>query len=834
MTETSSSKKIDIVVAHYDEDLSWLDQIDKTYVGEIFIYNKKDNTQYRTLPNIGQDPHTFLTHIVENYNNLPDGLVFLQGNPFSNGNNTILPNNVNDINFFLEELQTRKNTSNYKRERQDFGLYDGKIQYWNNKKLIDTNTNFYEWYKEVFGDEVGINFIYWGQQFGVSKELIESRDLIFYQHLIKYFGQDDGVNEMCHYIERSWCQIFKIKPNYKLALIQVWLGPIPEYFKYHFETIKNLDYIDFLFFTDQEVKEESDNFKKIYIDKNKIEQLIQNKTGQSFSIINNKKVCDLKASFGHLFEDYLSNYSTYGVYDIDTLFGNIDKFVSEHLFNYDFISFGTENVFNRLSGPLLIFKNTEKVKKSYLCDYFFEMMKDPNIVCFEENYFFENIVKQDFSYKILKNVCNFIEKEGCFANYYTEWDDGILTMNGNEIMLFHFYHKNMVDFKMTNNKIISNFRKEYLEDFYWVTYFSENYQTLVENLLDSLRKYSNRKLIAYTINYNVSQEFLDKWGGDQFIFIRYDIEEGHKDERGRDFNILSLKPKICLNTLKKYKDCKFVYLDTDVYATVNIDNVRYYFESLEDYPLFNSHIHDSIMVSNERTGWEWKNPMDLLLQELNIENNPVLPRKKANFFIFNKNSEWFIQEQVEIFEKLYNEDKLSVLFLHDEDIVNALIYKYQKQNSLPLLDMEEHYDLNFENLNNYSYHKSYISAYVNLPKSTNDFLIFHGYKKQEDYNKIRENYGSTVLSITDFIIEYKNNTLLFIKNNFLNNKHIKNIVNFNVINEDDDIIFSLKGQEIYNYMVFYISDCYINNKVIKVSIEEDETKRIIYNNTIKI
>jgi hypothetical protein len=49
----------------------------------------------------------------------------------------------------------------------------------------------------------------------------------------------------------------------KIALIQVWLGPIPEYFKYHFETIKNLDYIDFLFFTDQEIEQKSDNFKKI-------------------------------------------------------------------------------------------------------------------------------------------------------------------------------------------------------------------------------------------------------------------------------------------------------------------------------------------------------------------------------------------------------------------------------------------------------------------------------------------------------------------------------------------------------------------------------------------
>ena len=627
-----------------------------------------------------------------------------------------------------------------------------------------------------------------------------------------------------------------IRNQKKIALIQVWLGPIPEYFKYHFETIKNLDYIDFLFFTDQEIEQKSDNFKKIKLSVEDLQNLISDKLNLNLKFDDQYlyKVNDLKASYFFLFEDYIKEYSHVGFYDIDTLFGDIYKFIEPFLDEFDVISHGSTHIFKRTSGPFSIFKNKPDLIRAFDCELFYDCLSQKEVCAFEEDTFYENVLKNNFKCKIIENVCNFIEKEGYFINYYTEWNDGILTMNGNEIMLFHFYHKNTVDFKMMNNKIISNFRKEYLEDFYWVTYFSENYQTLVENLLDSLRKYSNRKLIAYTINYDVSQEFLDKWGGDQFIFIRYDIEEGHKDESGRDFNILSLKPKICLESLKNYKGCKFVYLDTDVYATVNIDNVRYYFESLEDYPLFNSHIHDSIMVSNERTGWEWKNPMDLLLQELNIENNPVLPRKKANFFIFDKNSEWFIQEQVEIFERLSNEDKLSVLFLHDEDIANALIYKYQKQNSLPLLDMEEYYDLNFENLNNYSYHKSYISAYVNLPKSTNDFLIFHGYKKQEDYNKIRENYGSTVLSITDFIIEYKNNTLLFIRNNFLNNKHIENKVNFNVLNEDDNIIFSLKGQEIYNYMVFYISDFYIKHKVIKVSIEEDETKRIIYNNTINI
>ena len=832
--ETSNKKKIDIVVAHYDEDLSWLDQVDKTYVGEIFIYNKKGDTQYRTLPNIGQDPHTFLTHIIENYNNLPDGIVFLQGDPFTNGNNTVLPNNVGDINFFLEELQTRKNTTNYKRERQDFGLYDGKIQYWNNRELIDSGTNFYDWFYDVFGDEVGTNFIYWGQQFGVSKELIESKDLIFYQDLIKYFGQEEGLNEISHYIERSWCQIFKIKPDCKLAMIQVWIGPIPEYFKYHFETIKNLDYIDFLFFTDQEIEEKSDNFKKIYIDKDKIEQLIEVKTGQSVPILNNKKVCDLKATFGHLFEDYLWDYSHYGVYDIDTLFGDVNKFISKDLFNYDFVSFGTKSYVNRLSGPFIIFKNSEKVKKSYLCDYFFEMMKVPEVTCFEENYFFEKIVKSNFSYQILYDVCNFIEKEGSYSEFKSIWDQGILKINNEEKMLNHFYYKNHVKLQFEEKKVITNFEKTLLEDFYWVTCFSENYQNIADNLLESINRYSNRKILIFTINYEIDDEFRSKYNSEQFIFRTLNIEEGQKDYRGRDFNILSLKPVICLESIRLFQNQKFIYIDSDIYLTRNADNLKKYTYDIDNYPIYNSHIHDTIFISNIREDENWTDVLGLLLEKLNIDVERLYPRRKGNLFIYDNKSTWFFEEQINIFRTLIDNRERGILELHDEDSANAILTKHQLIKKLPLVDIEENYSIDDNFFEKYSYHMSSISPNVVLPENKNEVYVFHGFKSGDDYDKIRDNYCKSVLKEDDILIEYLNNTLCFKKNNFLWDKNIESIVNFVVKDNNDIEIFTLGEQNIFNYSLFYISDFFLESGIYKLEVIENIRKNIIYQTYFEI
>ena len=74
---------VECVIARYNEDLSWLKELKNK---KITIYNKgKDDISYDSikLPNIGRESHTYLTHIIQNYNNLADITIFTQGNPFT-------------------------------------------------------------------------------------------------------------------------------------------------------------------------------------------------------------------------------------------------------------------------------------------------------------------------------------------------------------------------------------------------------------------------------------------------------------------------------------------------------------------------------------------------------------------------------------------------------------------------------------------------------------------------------------------------------------------------------------------------------------------------------
>lgn len=71
---------MDIVVARYNEDLDWLkDFTDHS----LYVYDKGGNAnQYAyPLPNIGREAHTYIYHILQKYDRLPDRTIFLQGDP---------------------------------------------------------------------------------------------------------------------------------------------------------------------------------------------------------------------------------------------------------------------------------------------------------------------------------------------------------------------------------------------------------------------------------------------------------------------------------------------------------------------------------------------------------------------------------------------------------------------------------------------------------------------------------------------------------------------------------------------------------------------------------
>lgn len=616
-----------------------------------------------------------------------------------------------------------------------------------------------------------------------------------------------------------------------IILIQVWIGKIPDYFWYHYETTKNIFGFDFILFTDQDIKLDAPNYKVVKITKEILESKLSDKLNEIVQIKNNKKICDLKASFGDLFEEYINGYKYFGCYDIDTFFGEIYKNISIYVDEYDFITIGDENFHNRLSGPFLIIKNTQELRDLYKKGDYIKCMSNNEVECYEEHILSDMALK-DYKVKIV-NSTNCETNNGGKNTYDVCWSGGRLIVNNQEKLLYHFIRKNHTTFQKVGNQIFGRYDKKFVHDFYWVFGFTENYSETIPFLMDSINKYSNRKCVIYSINfdYKIPNKFLTS---EQFILKRIDIESGKKDYMGRDENIISCKPRLMLDVLDFLPQKKFIFIDSDVYLTTTSDDISEYFKDLENYPLINQHTHDRLYLCNIIPNEKWTSTVDILAQAANVEIS-VYPRRKTNVMLFDEESKWFFKEQLEMYEEL-KDTKPGIFTLHDEDSANVLLSKYGLRKSLHLCDIEESSNIDMGKFTdtNHPFHMTGLSDFLVLPKHENDVVCFHGLKNDWQYKNIENDYCNSVIDCEEILVYYSNNSVFFEKNSFLTNKKIDENVDFLIKNMNGNVVEQLTNQNLFQYWVFYLSDLKLVEKYYIIEIVKTNSRVKIYNNLLII
>jgi hypothetical protein len=193
-----------IVVARYNEDINYL-----SYFSSLCIIYNKGTTRIPdifkniiNLPNIGRETHTYLYHIINNYNFLSNNTLFIQGK-------------IDDHKTFnIERYMKNKNITGLKKTIS-VEILKKKINH--DKKYLD-NLNISSMTAFQFINKIlNINInnkniknipIIWGANFCVSKELILSKPIEYYKNLIKYVEYNINPEEG-HFFERSWYILFK-------------------------------------------------------------------------------------------------------------------------------------------------------------------------------------------------------------------------------------------------------------------------------------------------------------------------------------------------------------------------------------------------------------------------------------------------------------------------------------------------------------------------------------------------------------------------------------------------------------------------------------------------
>ena len=207
---------LDIVVAHYNEDLSWLKEEQDSCV----VYSKggaKNAPAFppRVLPNIGREGHSYLTHIVEQYDSLADVTLFLQGRIDDH-----IPLNIQEIKARALETQTGQVTTFPFRELELFDHWDGipwedypSWKKWTSMVSLKAPKTPAQYWQIFFpGREVPASVAFQpGALFAVRRETIQQHPKELYRLMLQEFFLGDMANinpETGHLMERFWLPIW--------------------------------------------------------------------------------------------------------------------------------------------------------------------------------------------------------------------------------------------------------------------------------------------------------------------------------------------------------------------------------------------------------------------------------------------------------------------------------------------------------------------------------------------------------------------------------------------------------------------------------------------------
>lgn len=228
----NKKKSVEIVISRYSEDLEWLKtEPFNSYSCSITIYNKGNNEDFYKpentkeiikLPNVGRCDHTYLYHIIKNYDKLEDIVVFLPGS-------TEMEKKQKKATILLGEIEKHNSAVFVDIQRHEDVKTDNyffELKEWKASNTINSKINpeaeltpapirpFGKWFDARFGDTKVQAITHLGI-FSVAKEDILQHPKSYYENLIKDFDNSSNP-EVGHYFERAWAAVFHPMNNTKI------------------------------------------------------------------------------------------------------------------------------------------------------------------------------------------------------------------------------------------------------------------------------------------------------------------------------------------------------------------------------------------------------------------------------------------------------------------------------------------------------------------------------------------------------------------------------------------------------------------------------------------
>ena len=222
-----TTKSVDLIVSRYNEKLLWLDTYKENGLRYIQIYNKStkpiecpkienSTTQCKvhTIPNVGVCDHTYLYHIVHNYDTLADVTIFTPGSGDNDYKKDILDFTIKKaletkntvMNVYTFDVGVGEAMYKFTMPKYSLGMknnFNGDVR--EDPQELATVRPFGEWYSKNIPGEQTKHGSFFGIM-AISKEHIHRRTKSFYEGLLQQVNTHK-FHEASHFMERSWSGI---------------------------------------------------------------------------------------------------------------------------------------------------------------------------------------------------------------------------------------------------------------------------------------------------------------------------------------------------------------------------------------------------------------------------------------------------------------------------------------------------------------------------------------------------------------------------------------------------------------------------------------------------
>jgi hypothetical protein len=236
--DTPSKFTCDMVIARYKEQLPWLPKYNSYTFRNIYLYNKNeaDNTKSaselgctlngkecvkQNLKNEGRCDHTYLYHIINNYDNLADVTIFTKGS-------SDMHRERKKLEFTIKKVfETRNTVMSIEESPTALHVHAGTFKlnsYTSSHPSNKTGEDIYnikmkpaeirpfgKWYQKHF-PQLNIYKAVYAGVFAVSRNHIHQHPKSYYQQFIKEL-EGHSNPEVGHYFERAWVAIFHPIPD---------------------------------------------------------------------------------------------------------------------------------------------------------------------------------------------------------------------------------------------------------------------------------------------------------------------------------------------------------------------------------------------------------------------------------------------------------------------------------------------------------------------------------------------------------------------------------------------------------------------------------------------